>query len=302
MNAVYKSRANDHPVDVDIPAIPERWDNFYPILDPILKRIPALKDAPYRKLNATSENFTPDGRPIIGEAAEIKNYLIACAVFPSLTGGTAKLLEDIILKKPNSFQHDFWSLDPKRFIPLHSNRVFLFDRLREIPSKSRYNINFPTPHNSYQTGHGLRRSPLYKRLKDAGAYFTQIMGFERPAVYLMKETEPYKKELEDCGILVERVLETPSFGKPHWFDAVRSEYNACRERVAILDYSSFPKISISSPHDEALELLQYLCTNDVNTPIGAITLSGKFYTLHHFILLIEKHRYAERSRWLRERC
>ena len=122
---------------------------------------------------------------------------------------------------------------------------------------------------------GLRRSPLYSKLKEAGAYFTQIMGYERPAVYLTKETEPYKKELEDCGILAERVLETPSFGKPHWFEAVKSEYAACRERVAILDYSSFTKISISSPHDEALELLQYLCAVDINMPDVTIRLNGK---------------------------
>lgn len=245
-------------------------------MDPILNRVPSLRNAQFKTLHTLPENFSPDGRPLIGEVAEIKNYLLAAAVFPSLSGGSAKLLEDIILQKPNSFNHDFWSLDPKRFIHLHSNRVFLFDRLREIPAKSRYNINFPTPHNSYQTGHGLRRSPLYTSLKDAGAYFTQIMGYERPAVYLQKETEPYKKELEDCGILAEQVLETPSFGKPHWFDAVREEYTACRERVALLDYSSFTKINITSAHDEALELLQYLCSNDVNIPVGHITFTGKF--------------------------
>lgn len=271
---LYRSRSGDYPVDVEIPKIPVRWGNFYYILDSILNRIPKLQHALYKELYARPENFTPDGRPLIGEVAEIKNYLIAAGVWPSLTGGTAKLLEELILNKPNSFNHDFWSLDPKRFIPLHSNRIFLFDRLREIPAKSRYNINFPTPHNSYQTGHGLLRSPLYERLKDAGAYFTQYMGFERPSIYLNSQTEPYTKELEDCGPLKECILETPSFGKPHWFDALKSEYIACRERVAILDYSSFAKISISSAHDEALELLQYLCSNNVDMPIGSITLTG----------------------------
>ncbi|KAH7641081.1 hypothetical protein DERF_000816 [Dermatophagoides farinae] len=271
---LYRSRSKDYPVDVEIPKIPVRWDHFYYLLDPILNRIPALRQANYRKLYARPENFTPDGRPLIGEVAEIKNYIIAAGVWPSLTGGTAKLLQELILNKPNSFQHDFWSLDPKRFMPLHSNRIFLFDRLREIPAKARYNINFPTPHNSYQTGHGLLRSPLYDRLKAAGAYFTQYMGHERPAVYLSKETEPYQTESEDCGVLEERVLETPSFGKPHWFDAVKREYSACRERVAILDYTSFAKFQISSVHDEALELLQYLCSNNVDMPIGSITLTG----------------------------
>lgn len=272
--SVYKTPTRVYPVNTEVPTIPERWDNFSYILDPILNRLPSLREAHFRHLEACPENFAPDGRPLIGEVSEVRNYLIAAAVWPSLAGGTARLLEDIILKKPNSFAHDFWSLDPKRFISSHANRVFLFDRLREIPAKSRYNINFPTPHNSYQTGHGLRRSPLYYRLKEAGAYFTQIMGYERPAVYLEKEPEPYQKELEDCGMLVERVLETPSFGKPHWFDAVRKEYTACRESVALLDYSSFTKINITSANNEALEFLQYICTNDINIPLGSITVTG----------------------------
>ncbi|KAH9399860.1 hypothetical protein TYRP_017428 [Tyrophagus putrescentiae] len=273
---LYKPRASGEGqlVDFEVPIVPERWQNFYYILDPIVSRIPALRDAEYQKLHPRAENFTPDGRPLIGEVSEIKNYLIAAAVWPSLTAGSAQLLADIILRRPSSYNHDFWSLDPKRFVPLHSNRIFLFDRLREIPAKSRYNIFFPTPHNSYQTGHGLRRSPLYNKLKEAGGYFTQIMGYERPGVYLTKETEPYKKELEDCGILVANILETPSFGKPHWFNAVQNEYFACRERVALLDYSSFTKISISSPHDEALDFLQYMCAVDINMPVGTIRLSG----------------------------
>lgn len=37
---------------------------------------------------------------------------------------------------------------------------------------------------------------------------------------------------------------TNTFGKPDWFDFVESEYEACRENVSILDYSSFTKLDI----------------------------------------------------------
>lgn len=62
----------------------------------------------------------------------------------------------------------------------------------------------------------------------------------------------------------------------HRFNAVQNEYFACRERVALLDYSSFTKISISSPHDEALDFLQYMCAVDINMPVGTIRLSGEW--------------------------
>lgn len=37
---------------------------------------------------------------------------------------------------------------------------------------------------------------------------------------------------------------TQTFGKPHWFDIVEAEYEACRENVSLLDYSSFTKLDI----------------------------------------------------------
>lgn len=112
---LYKPRASEEQVDFEVPIVPERWQNFFYILDPIVNRIPALRDAEYQKLHPRAENFTPDGRPLIGEVAELKNYLIAAAVWPSLTAGSAQLLADIILKRPSSYNHDFWSLDPKRY-------------------------------------------------------------------------------------------------------------------------------------------------------------------------------------------
>lgn len=40
------------------------------------------------------------------------------------------------------------------------------------------------------------------------------------------------------------MAKTNTFGKPDWFDLVESEYEACRENVSLLDYSSFTKLDI----------------------------------------------------------
>lgn len=40
------------------------------------------------------------------------------------------------------------------------------------------------------------------------------------------------------------MAKTNTFGKPDWFDIVESEYEACRENVSLLDYSSFTKLDI----------------------------------------------------------
>lgn len=50
------------------------------------------------------------------------------------------------------------------------------------------------------------------------------------------------KSLKDA-----RVSHTKTFFKPPYFDLVQSEYEATRERVALIDYSSFTKLEITSP-------------------------------------------------------
>lgn len=40
------------------------------------------------------------------------------------------------------------------------------------------------------------------------------------------------------------MAKTNTFGKPDWFNNVEIEYEACRENVSLLDYSSFTKLDI----------------------------------------------------------
>ena len=45
----------------------------------------------------------------------------------------------------------------------------------------------PYPFNEFRSGRKLRMSPLYARLRDAGAVFGQVMGFERASWYESEE-------------------------------------------------------------------------------------------------------------------
>lgn len=53
---LYKPRASEEQVDFEVPIVPERWQNFFYILDPIVNRIPALRDAEYQKVRYPSFN------------------------------------------------------------------------------------------------------------------------------------------------------------------------------------------------------------------------------------------------------
>lgn len=114
---------------------------------------------------------------------QVENYFVAAGMKTlgiAAVGGVGKVLADwIVTGDP---QMDVWELDIRRFLPLHNNRNFIKDRVTEIPGKySR--INYPGA--EYKTGRRLRMSPIYPRLKAAGAVFGQIMGYERPNYFLL---------------------------------------------------------------------------------------------------------------------
>nr|XP_014093970.1 pyruvate dehydrogenase phosphatase regulatory subunit, mitochondrial [Bactrocera oleae] len=246
--------------------LPPDWDHFHSMLDELLRRVPMLKSSLLDRLTNSLESFSPDCKWILGEAPEIQNYYVSAGmktIGVSAAGGIGRALADLITKG-NTFV-DLHILDISRFLGLHNNRKFLRDRCKEVPGKH-FEINYPF--HEFKTGRNLRMSPIYPALKEAGAVFGQTMGYERPNYF-----DPNDKK-DEFGITRFRTAETTTFGKPPWFDHVANEYNACRERIGIADYSSFTKYDLWSKGHEVVDLLQYLCSNDVDVPVGAIIHTG----------------------------
>ncbi|XP_063453820.1 pyruvate dehydrogenase phosphatase regulatory subunit, mitochondrial isoform X5 [Pan paniscus] len=118
------------------------------------------------------------------------------------------------------------------------------------------------PRWDFQTGRQLRTSPLYDRLDAQGARWMEKHGFERPKYFV-----PPDKDL----LALEQ---SKTFYKPDWFDIVESEVKCCKEAVCVIDMSSFTKFEITSTGDQALEVLQYLFSNDLDVPVGHIVHTG----------------------------
>ena len=172
------SSSRDLPVD---------WDHFHILLEGLLHRVPALGSAILERLTNGPEPFSPDGNWILGQAPEIQNYFVATAmrsIGVGAAGGVAEVIVSHIIKRKPPF--DMHNLDIQRFLPAHNNRKFLRDRVREVPGLY-YSI--PYPFKDFQTGRALRTSPIFPKLREAGARFTQVMGYER-AMYFETEKDP----------------------------------------------------------------------------------------------------------------
>ena len=279
--------ARDLPVD---------WDHFHVLLEGLLHRVPAMGGAILERLTNGPEPFAPDGNWILGKAPEISNYFVTAAmrsIGVGAAGGVADVMTSYIIDDKPPF--DTHNLDIQRFLPHHNNRKFLRDRVREVPGLY-YSI--PYPFKDFRTARALRTSPIFPKLRDAGARFSQIMGYER-AMYFEPEKEPVDMSVFGMTSGGIKGLDQPkentlpnepesnentknslgiaqsdTFFKPSWFEIVREEFKATRENVSIIDYSSFAKFDIFSAKNEAVEFLQYMCSNDVDVPIGTIVNTG----------------------------
>jgi glycine cleavage system aminomethyltransferase T/glycine/D-amino acid oxidase-like deaminating enzyme len=228
------------------------WDHFEPLMEQALVRVPALETAGVKQLINGPESFTPDGNFILGEAPELQGFFVGCgfnAFGIASAGGAGRALAEWIAAGEPSM--DLWPVDIRRFGLPQSDDGWVRSRTLELYGKH-YTIAWPSEEHS--TGRPLRRSPLYARLREAGAVFGEKLGWERANWF----ARPGLDEPRDIY----------GFGRPNWFEAVGEEHHACRERVALFDASSFAKFMLVGQDAEAA--LSWICANDVAQPPGRV--------------------------------
>ncbi|MBI1495038.1 GcvT family protein [Halocynthiibacter styelae] len=227
----------------------EDWEHFEPMMMNALHRLPALEHAEVKMLLNGPESFTPDGMFMLGETAETKGLFLGCgmnSVGLASGGGAGMNLAHCIVHGHTAY--DLGEADAKRFAPIYNSLDHLMARAPEILG-THYDIAYPG--KQLKTARGLRAMPLDKEYKAAGAHFTQVYGWERPA-YFGKTAEPRMK-----------------FERPDWFENVKAEVMAAHEKAAIFDASPFGKIEVHGPDAEAF--LQKTCaSNMAKTPGSAI--------------------------------
>jgi 4-methylaminobutanoate oxidase (formaldehyde-forming) len=236
--------------------LPEDLDHFTPILEKAIARLPMLESAGIATFFNGPESFTPDDRYLLGEAPELRNFYVA-AGFNSIgiqsAGGAGKALAEWIMGGHPPF--DLWDVDIRRMAPFQNNRTYLFNRTKESLGLL-YQDHFP--YRQYETGRGIRRSPLHSRLEELGACFGEVAGWERPNWYLSKEER-------EAGT-------TPayeySWARQNWFANAAAEHHSVRNGLAFFDLSSFAKFRVEGRDAEAL--LQHICANDINVEPGRI--------------------------------
>ncbi|EPX86521.1 Glycine cleavage system T protein (aminomethyltransferase) [Rubellimicrobium thermophilum DSM 16684] len=242
---------NDAPSDWAFRLFDDDFDHFEQHMVQAIARVPALERVGVKRMINGPESFTPDGNFILGAAPECDNMFVGAgfnAFGIAAGGGAGWALAEWVATGEAPL--DLWPVDIRRFSALHRDRAWVRERTLEAYARH-YAIAWP--HDEYLSGRPRLVSPLYARLKAAGAVFGSKLGWERPNWFAPPGTEP---------------RDLPSMGRPNWFDAVGEEHRHVRAVAGLFDQSSFAKFELSGPGAEAA--LSRLCANDVARPPGRL--------------------------------
>ena len=238
------------PWESDSELFADDLERLMPWLGHAMERLPILENAGIKRIVNGAIPHPPDGPPYLGPVAGLRNFWLCCgSSFGIAQGaGCGKYLAQWMLY--GDAEINMTGFDPRRL------GVFAdadYARAKGFQDFGRTYVT-PMPGEELPAGRPRRTSPLYEKLKDKGAVFTETFGWERPKWY-----SPDGRD------------EDYSFRRNNVFDVVRGECLAVRERVGVLDLSGFAKYDVTGPDAEAF--LNRLCANRMPVKDGGIVLA-----------------------------
>ena len=229
---------------------PAEFDPIMPWLERVMERMAIFRDAGIKRVVHGAITHSPDGNPLLGPAAGLRNFWLCCGSSIGIAqgAGCGKYLAQWMVH--GAAEINMVGLDSRRF------GDYADQDYTSAKSHQDYTHMYAPflPGEERPAARPARTSTLYEKLKAKGAVYTEAFGWERPKWYSLDGRE-----------------EVWSFRRNNTFEVVAEECRAVRERVGVLDLSSFSKFEVSGSDAEAF--LNRLCANRVARREGGIVLS-----------------------------
>lgn len=239
------------PEHFEFDELPCDEEHLYPILEAAMERVPALAESGIRKFFNGPECFTPDAKHYLGPITDVKGYWVATGF--NSTGiqngpGAGKALAEWIMN--GHMTMDLTDVDSRRIVPGLNARSYTATKAAETLGHA-YAMHWPYLRKT--EARGLRRTPYYGHLKEAGAQFGSANGWERPLYY--------GREMSD------------GFGREPWFDDWKAEHEALRTDLGLIDLT-FGRFVVDGA--KAAAQMQRLCGANMDVAIGALVYTHMF--------------------------
>ena len=256
---------------------PDALERLEPYVLAAMARVPAFGEVGIKQVYNGAIAYTPDGSPIVGPAWGLKNFWLneGHSFGVTAAGGAGWQLAHWIVDGEPTI--DMMGVDPRRFGD-YAGRGFLIEKNEEAYAKV-FTVHYPDEER--EAARALRRTPCYDRMKDLGAVFGSVFGWERPNWFAPKGYALAEADLDRADVLLNRnhpvtgdgapIREKWSFRRSNYFEHVGNECRHVHEKVGLQDMSAFAKCEISGPGAEAW--LGGLLTNAVPKKLGRVSLS-----------------------------
>ncbi|MEM7057416.1 MAG: FAD-dependent oxidoreductase [Pseudomonadota bacterium] len=227
------------------------YDRIMPWLENAMDRMPILSELGIKREVHGAISHPPDGNPLIGPVPGLRNYWLDCGCQIGIGWGpglTRELARWMVHGAADISMREF---DPRRFGD-YADQDFQIVKAKE-DYLLRHEI--PFPHFNRPDARPVKPSALYQRLKDQGAVYEEVYGWERPRFFAngIEQRDHY------------------GFTRTPTHDMVAAECKAVRDAAGIMDISAFSKVEVMGPG--AAAFLDGLIPNRLPSAPGRIALT-----------------------------
>lgn len=236
----------DYESELEAPEL----DRIMPWLEKATERLPLFGQTGIKSIISGAITHTPDGVYLSGPAHGPKNYWMHCGASIGICqgGGAGKYLAQWMV-------HGQAEINMREFDPRRFGNWATKNYTSDVSIADYHHMYYCyKPGEQHSVGRNLRKSALHDTLAQHGAQFQQLFGWERARWY---DTSGKGEDF--------------SYRRSNPFTVVKEECRAVRERVGLMDLSTFAKFDVKGK--DAFAFLNRICANKIPEKQGGIVLT-----------------------------
>ncbi len=226
------------------------FENIMPYVERVMERIPMWRELGIKRVVCGAIPHTPDGNPFLGPAAGLRNFwhCNGASIGIAAGAGSGKYLSQWMIY--GDAEINMAGVDPRRY-SAYAPGDYCKGKSHE-DYECMYKLLLPGEERD--ASRKARITPLYTLLASRGAVYAEANGWERPKWFSLDG------RIEETG-----------FRHNNTFDVVAQECRAVRERVGVLELSSFAKYDVVGKDAESF--LNRISASNMPLREGGITLT-----------------------------
>ena len=161
------------------------YERIMPWLENAMERMPIFSELGIKREVHGAISHPPDGNPLIGPAPGLNNYWLNCGCQIGIGWGPGLTRELARWMVHGSADISMREFDPRRY------GEFADSQYQVTKAKEDYLLRHevPFPHFNRHDARPVKPSSLYETLKQQGAVFEEVYGWERPRYFAVGEVE-----------------------------------------------------------------------------------------------------------------